>query len=90
METDSGGFRHAKRLAAFIKSRFGFAGRRLPPRNTTKQRASRRISPTFAEGRSRSRVLSQLGLDSQPFFRFVERAREVGIDVRSFRESCPW
>jgi methylenetetrahydrofolate reductase (NADPH) len=79
-----GGFRHANELAAFIKSRFDFSlGGACHPEKHHE-------APSFEEDLANLRkkveagvefLITQLFLDNQPFFRFVERAREVGIDV---------
>ena len=79
-----GGFRHANELVAFIKSRFGFSlGGACHPEKHHE-------APSFEEDLANLRkkvdagvefLITQLFLDNQPFFRFVERAREVGIDV---------
>jgi len=79
-----GGFRHANELAAFIKSRFDFSlGGACHPEKHHE-------APSFEEDLANLRkkveagvefLITQLFLDNRPFFRFVERAREVGIDV---------
>ncbi len=79
-----GGFRHANELAAFIKSRFGFSlgGACYPEKHHE--------APSFEEDLANLRkkieagvefLITQLFLDNRPFFRFVERAREAGIEV---------
>jgi len=79
-----GGFRHANELAAFIKSRFDFSlGGACHPEKHHE-------APSFEEDLANLRrkveagvefLITQLFLDNRPFFRFVERARETGIDV---------
>lgn len=79
-----GGFRHANELAAFIKSRFDFSlGGACHPEKHHE-------APSFEEDLANLRkkveagvefLITQLFLDNEPFFSFVERAREVGIDV---------
>jgi len=79
-----GGFRHANQLAAFIKSRFGFSlGGACHPEKHHE-------TPSFEEDLANLRkkieagvefLITQLFLDNRLFFRFVERAREVGINV---------
>lgn len=79
-----GGFRHANQLAAFIKSRFGFSlGGACHPE---KHHEAPSPEEDFANLRKKIEagvefLITQLFLDNRPFFRFVERAREVGIDV---------
>ena len=80
----SGGFRHANELAAFIKNRFDFSlGGACHPEKHHE-------APSFEEDLANLRkkveagvefLITQLFLDNEPFFSFVERAREVGIDV---------
>jgi len=79
-----GGFRHANELVAFIKSRFGFSlGGACHPEKHHE-------APSFEEDLTNLRkkveagvefLITQLFLDNEPFFHFVARAREVGIDV---------
>jgi methylenetetrahydrofolate reductase (NADPH) len=79
-----GGFRHANELVAFIKSRFGFSlGGACHPEKHHE-------APSFEEDLANLRkkveagvefLITQLFLDNEPFFHFVERAREVGIDI---------
>jgi methylenetetrahydrofolate reductase (NADPH) len=79
-----GGFRHANELAAFIKSRFDFSlGGACHPEKHHE-------APSFEQDLANLRrkvdagvefLITQLFLDNEPFFSFVERAREVGIDV---------
>jgi methylenetetrahydrofolate reductase (NADPH) len=79
-----GGFRHANQLAAFIKSRFGFSlGGACHPE---KHHEAPSLEKDLANLRKKIEagvefLITQLFLDNRPFFRFVERAREVGIDV---------
>ena len=79
-----GGFRHANELAAFIKSRFDFSlGGACHPE---KHHEATSFEEDLANLRKKVEagvefLITQLFLDNQPFFRFVERAREVGIDV---------
>jgi len=79
-----GGFRHANELAAFIKSRFGFSlgGACYPEKHHE--------APSFEEDLANLRkkieagvefLITQLFLDNRPFFHFVERARDAGIEV---------
>jgi methylenetetrahydrofolate reductase (NADPH) len=79
-----GGFRHANELAAFIKSRFGFSlgGACYPEKHHE--------APSFEEDLANLRkkieagvelLITQLFLDNEPYFHFVERAREAGIEV---------
>jgi methylenetetrahydrofolate reductase (NADPH) len=79
-----GGFRHANELAAFVKSRFGFSlgGACYPEKHHE--------APSFEEDLANLRkktesgvefLITQLFLDNRVFFRFVERAREAGIEV---------
>jgi methylenetetrahydrofolate reductase (NADPH) len=79
-----GGFRHANELATFIKSRFGFSlgGACYPEKHHE--------APSFEEDLANLRkkteagvefLITQLFLDNRPFFRFVERARDAGIEV---------
>jgi len=80
----SGGFRHANELAAFLKSRFDFSlGGACHPEKHHE-------APSFEEDLANLRkkveagvefLITQLFLENEPFFSFVERAREVGIDV---------
>ena len=80
----SGGFRHANELAAFIKNRFDFSlGGACHPEKHHE-------APSFEEDLANLRkkvdagvefLITQLFLENEPFFSFVERAREVGIDV---------
>jgi methylenetetrahydrofolate reductase (NADPH) len=79
-----GGFRHANELVAFIKSRFAFSlGGACHPEKHHE-------APSFEEDLANLRkkvdagvefLITQLFLDNEPFFHFVERAREMGIDV---------
>ena len=79
-----GGFRHANQLAVFIKSRFGFSlGGACHPE---KHHEAPSLEEDLANLRKKIEagvefLITQLFLDNRPFFRFVERAREVGIDV---------
>jgi methylenetetrahydrofolate reductase (NADPH) len=79
-----GGFRHANQLAAFIKSRFAFSlGGACHPEKHHE-------APSFEEDLANlckkveagtEFLITQLFLDNRHFFRFVERAREAGIEV---------
>ena len=80
----AGGFRHANELAAFIRSRFGFSlgGACYPEKHHE--------APSLEEDLANLRkkidagvefLITQLFLDNRPFFRFVERARNAGIEV---------
>jgi methylenetetrahydrofolate reductase (NADPH) len=79
-----GGFRHANELAAFIKSRFGFSlGGACHPEQHHE-------ASSFAEDLANLRkkveagvefLITQLFLENEAFFRFVEQARAVGIEV---------
>jgi len=81
---DPGGFHHANELAAFIKSRFGFSlGGACHPE---KHHEAPSLEADLANLRKKVEagvefLITQLFLDNRPFFRFVERAREVGIGV---------
>ena len=83
-QPDPGGFRHANQLAAFIKSRFGFSlGGACHPE---KHHEAPSVEEDLANLRKKVEagvefLITQLFLDNRPFFRFVERARAVGIDV---------
>jgi len=79
-----GGFRHANELVAFIKSRFGFSlgGASHPEKHHE--------ASSFEEDLANLRkkvdagvefLITQLFLDNEPFFRFLERAQEEGIAV---------
>jgi methylenetetrahydrofolate reductase (NADPH) len=79
-----GGFHHASELAAFVKDRFSFSlgGACYPEKHHQ--------AATFEEDLTHLRkkveagvefLITQLFLDNEPFFRFVERAREIGIQI---------
>ena len=79
-----GGFRHASELAAFVKSRFGFSlgGACYPEKHH--EAPSFEVDLANLRKKTESGVeflITQLFLDNEPFFRFVERAREAGIEV---------
>ncbi len=79
-----GGFRHANELAAFIKSRFGFSlGGACHPE---KHQEASSFEEDLANLRKKVEagvefLITQLFLENDPYFRFVERARGVGIEV---------
>ena len=78
------GFRHANELVEFIKSRFSFSlGGACHPEKHHE-------APSFEEDLANllkkvdagvEFLITQLFLDNEPFFRFVERARQIGIEV---------
>jgi methylenetetrahydrofolate reductase (NADPH) len=79
-----GGFRHANELAAFIKSRFSFSlgGACYPEKHHE--------AASFEEDLANHRkkvdagvefLITQLFLENESYFRFVERARGIGIEV---------
>jgi len=79
-----GGFRHANELAAFIKSRFGFSlgGACYPEKHHEAQSFEEDLANLRKKIEAGVELLiTQLFLDNEPFFHFVERAREAGIDV---------
>ncbi len=79
-----GGFQHANELVAFIKSRFSFnVGAACHPE---KHHEAPSLEEDLANLRKKVEagaefLITQLFLDNEPFFRFVERAREAGIEV---------
>jgi methylenetetrahydrofolate reductase (NADPH) len=79
-----GGFQHANELVAFIKSRFRFnVGAACHPE---KHHEAPSLEEDLANLREKVEagaefLITQLFLDNEAFFRFVERAREAGIEV---------
>ncbi len=79
-----GGFAHANELAAFIRERFelGIGGACYPekhPQAETMEQDLANLKRKVDDGAEF--LITQLFLDDQDYFRFVERVRAIGIEV---------